>query len=342
MNIGDRVRLKHGKEEGIIVKILPNNLIEVEIEDGFPIPVLAHEVVHIAHDERDYFKTTPVVQPDAYEKNQAKKVLANKGIYYCFVPLNAQKLTLYFINNTDFTLNYTVGLEHAGNYQGLTQGSLAAKQAQRINEFALTSIDKWGVFVTQALFFHSEGQSLQAPLQHRKVFNLQQFSLDTQMPPVLRQQGYVFQLDGEEELPQTGKKATTQPEENILGSLDLQKLKESMFENLAPTPEIKQQAELFAGVKVAVEVDLHIEKLVKNPSELTKDEILPVQVQIFEKQLELAISQGKQEIIFIHGVGNGVLKNTIQKLLSSHPSVDYYKDARKEKFGYGATHVKLK
>jgi hypothetical protein len=158
----------------------------------------------------------------------------------------------------------------------------------------------------------------------------------------MRQQGYVFQLDGDETPLDTIKKVATQAEENILGSLDLQKLKESMFENQAPLPDTKHQTELFAGAKVAVEVDLHIENLVNNHSQLAKEEILPVQLQTFEKQLEAAITQGKQEIIFIHGVGNGVLKNAIQKLLSSHPAVDYYKDARKEKFGYGATHVKLK
>ena len=47
MNIGDRVRLMRGKEEGIVTKLLGNNIIEIEIEDGFTIPVKANEVVVI-------------------------------------------------------------------------------------------------------------------------------------------------------------------------------------------------------------------------------------------------------------------------------------------------------
>ena len=34
MNIGDRVRLLHGKEQGIIKKISSSGRIEVEVEDG--------------------------------------------------------------------------------------------------------------------------------------------------------------------------------------------------------------------------------------------------------------------------------------------------------------------
>jgi dsDNA-specific endonuclease/ATPase MutS2 len=48
------------------------------------------------------------------------------------------------------------------------------------------------------------------------------------------------------------------------------------------------------------------------------------------------------EIIFIHGVGNGVLRTEIHKRLSKNKQVEYFKDAMKEKFGYGATLVKIK
>ena len=52
MNIGDRVRVLHGKEEGVIRKISAGGRIEVEIEDGFVIPVLNSEVVLVAEAEK--------------------------------------------------------------------------------------------------------------------------------------------------------------------------------------------------------------------------------------------------------------------------------------------------
>ncbi len=49
-----------------------------------------------------------------------------------------------------------------------------------------------------------------------------------------------------------------------------------------------------------------------------------------------------EEIVFIHGVGSGTLKYEMQKRISKHPHIAYYKDAQKSKFGYGATYLKIK
>ena len=66
MNIGDKVRMLHGTEEGIIRKIVDKRMVEVEIEDGFLIPVLKNEIVVIAPEEKkdlkseiQYFQSDP-------------------------------------------------------------------------------------------------------------------------------------------------------------------------------------------------------------------------------------------------------------------------------------------
>jgi dsDNA-specific endonuclease/ATPase MutS2 len=47
-------------------------------------------------------------------------------------------------------------------------------------------------------------------------------------------------------------------------------------------------------------------------------------------------------IVFIHGTGNGTLKNELHKFISKHPQVKTFMDAHKEKFGYGATEIFFK
>ncbi|RUA33472.1 MAG: DNA mismatch repair protein MutS, partial [Bacteroidetes bacterium] len=69
---------------------------------------------------------------------------------------------------------------------------------------------------------------------------------------------------------------------------------------------------------------------------------LKIQLAKFEEKLNEAFMAGLDEIIFIHGVGNGVLRNNIHKQLSQHQNIQFFKDAHKEKFGYGATLVKIK
>ncbi|MBX9851983.1 MAG: hypothetical protein K2X86_09515 [Cytophagaceae bacterium] len=59
--------------------------------------------------------------------------------------------------------------------------------------------------------------------------------------------------------------------------------------------------------KPAQEIDLHIEKLVTDHSRMNNAQILELQLKTFEKNLDQAIASGMNEIIFIHGVGNGVL-----------------------------------
>lgn len=70
--------------------------------------------------------------------------------------------------------------------------------------------------------------------------------------------------------------------------------------------------------------------------------MLNIQTDHFKKALDAAIVHQMPDITFIHGSGNGILKHELHKLLSKHPKVQTFMDARKEKFGYGATKVILK
>jgi dsDNA-specific endonuclease/ATPase MutS2 len=90
------------------------------------------------------------------------------------------------------------------------------------------------------------------------------------------------------------------------------------------------------------EVDLHIEKLRDDHLFLQSSEMLNIQLQYFNKALDAAIVHQLPEITFIHGAGNGVLRHELQKALSRNNKIKTFMDARKEKFGYGATKVILK
>ena len=43
MNVGDRVRLLTGTEEGIVTRLLDSELVEVAIDNDFTIPVLRRD-----------------------------------------------------------------------------------------------------------------------------------------------------------------------------------------------------------------------------------------------------------------------------------------------------------
>ncbi|MCL6265318.1 Smr/MutS family protein [Flagellimonas myxillae] len=85
-------------------------------------------------------------------------------------------------------------------------------------------------------------------------------------------------------------------------------------------------------------VDLHINQLVKSPKGLSNFDMLELQLETAKRQLEFAISKRIQKIVFIHGVGEGVLKEELQYLFKKYDKVKWY-DADYQKYGLGATEV---
>lgn len=88
----------------------------------------------------------------------------------------------------------------------------------------------------------------------------------------------------------------------------------------------------------AMEVDLHIEKLISNTRGLDNYDILNIQVETARRQLDFAISKRIQRVIFIHGVGEGVLKSELESLFRRYEFIKHY-EADLQKYGRGATEV---
>lgn len=90
-----------------------------------------------------------------------------------------------------------------------------------------------------------------------------------------------------------------------------------------------------------LEVDLHIEKLTKDFRRMEKFDMLNLQLDMARGQVEFAISNRIPRIVFIHGVGEGVLKAELGYLFSRYPEINY-EDANYQKYGLGATQIYIK
>jgi len=89
--------------------------------------------------------------------------------------------------------------------------------------------------------------------------------------------------------------------------------------------------------EVILEVDLHINQLVKSTRGLDNYDMLSLQMDTAKRKLEYAISKRISKIVFIHGRGEGVLKKELDFLLGNY-NVKFY-DASYQKYGLGATEV---
>ncbi|MCB0765036.1 MAG: Smr/MutS family protein [Flavobacteriales bacterium] len=92
-----------------------------------------------------------------------------------------------------------------------------------------------------------------------------------------------------------------------------------------------------AGV---LEVDLHLHELVEDETRLGPGERLKYQLAYFERVLEGAIRDGKRKVIVIHGVGEGILREEVRRMLQYYESVRFH-DADMRQYGAGATEVEI-
>ena len=87
-------------------------------------------------------------------------------------------------------------------------------------------------------------------------------------------------------------------------------------------------------------IDLHTHEFLESERYMTNYEKLSSQMERAKKKLDEARERRIHKIIFVHGVGKGVLKNNLIDYLRSQSDLDFY-DADFSKYGIGATEVRI-
>jgi len=396
MNVGDRVRLLTGTEEGIITRVLDTELVEVAIDNDFTIPVLLRELVPVAAEEGQAFRRatpeatrpntgskknkpqggqpkaprpaptpprqpqagpTPAVQaPSTRHQAPTPPPPAAKGLYLALVHQAPELLALHLLNNTEAEVVFTYGEERVGKYRALATGQLQARAASApLAHLHLKDFEQWPAAVFQLLNFKLNSDAAYDLLTKRQSFKATTFYTSRRPAPVIGKEAYLFQLD-ERPAPALNPERLAQAEaalEAAAGpppvpdSQQAAKLQQALGGDkptpvpavLAPTPP-KPAAALVAPPH---ELDLHLEALrPEGAADLSNTAMLRLQLDAFEDALSRALATNMHEIIFIHGAGNGVLRKEIHRQLSRNKDIKFFEEAQKEKFGYGATLVRLK
>ncbi|GAA4495320.1 hypothetical protein GCM10023172_06880 [Hymenobacter ginsengisoli] len=401
MNVGDRVRLLTGTEEGIVTRLLDSELVEVAIDNDFTIPVLRRELVLVAAEEGQAFRR-PAPEParpaTGSKKNKPTggqpKALrpgsppaaataspsgrpqpagpsaampprpaaptppppAAKGLYLALVHQAPELLALHLVNNTEAEVVFTYGEERQTKYRALATGQLKAKAASApLAHLHLKDFEQWPAVVFQLLSFKLNSDTAYGLLTKRQSFKASTFYTSRRPAPVIGKEAYLFQLD-ERPAPALNPEKLAQAEAALeaaaspapaLDSKQASALQQALAGDkpapvpaaIAPAPP-KPAAALVAPPH---EFDLHIEKLRPEGAEgLSNTALLRLQLDAFEDALSRALATNMHEIIFIHGAGNGTLRKEIHRQLSRNKDIKFFEEAQKEKFGYGATLVRLK
>ena len=101
------------------------------------------------------------------------------------------------------------------------------------------------------------------------------------------------------------------------------------------------QATNMARRDAHMEVDLHIHELVDDQRGLPDRAKLAIQMDHFDRMMDIAKREKLRRIVFIHGVGQGVLRHQIRTTLEQHHPDCSYREGDPRKYGSGATEVWL-
>jgi len=116
---------------------------------------------------------------------------------------------------------------------------------------------------------------------------------------------------------------------------------ENLFEKLDQIASKKKTPKFKSTVKQdklpPMEVDLHIHHLTASTKGMDNYDMLNIQINEAKHKLEFAIKNRIPKVVFIHGVGEGVLKTELEFLFKNY-HVSWY-EASFKKYGLGATEV---
>lgn len=342
--IGDRVKFMNAVGGGVITKIVGKNMVHVENEDGFEIPALFSEIILDAQQEpvaekkpnvADFIRTGQVKPTERKPKEEVRKATIIPGndepkFFLAFVPENSRnplegETKIYLVNDSNFYLLYHYS--HFAAEQFITQdaGKLEPNTKLLLGKIGQADIAALPAFGFQLLFYKDKSPSLEKPLRKKIAVNSVKFykAGSFHASDFFREKAMLFKLN-ESEL------------EKAVSDLKNKDLKQAAREKEPAREPLAVKVEL----PELMEVDLHLHELIDDEAGLSSKDMLEIQLKTFREKMQEAISSNAvKKVVFIHGLGNGTLKQELRRELSTKYKKYNHQDASFQEYGYGATMV---
>ena len=347
IKVGDKVKFLNATGGGIVRKIIDNRLVSVAIEGGFEIPVQASELLVIKqvdagskffHETFNVPDASPMEIPEDQTSDQEAlpahiiNSRRSEDILIGFVPhdqkwLITGHMDVYLINNTSYDILYNhYRQDDERKWQGVNYGSAGAGSRLLMATIDRDELPQWTEGCLQFLFHKEQCFGVPPPfnadfsITGKKFYSEQNY----------RDSVYV-----------SGKAIVVK-----VASLAQQK---EIKDSIEPEPVVSAKSRLNEDAFILkhktgdreAEVDLHIHELVDDSTTFEKVEILEYQKNYFLRCMESAIASNFLKVTFIHGVGNGVLREVLLDILKKQEGIEVF-DAPMQKYGVGAIEVRIR
>ena len=380
MKKGDKVRFLSEVGGGKVAGFQGKDIVLVEDEDGFEIPMPINEVVVVEQD--DYAMSKMIsAKMDAQKKaaehadtelhNDSRSIKAilnehdadvdmnvdeydaadreityraqaqerqggNKlSAYLAFVPIDIKDVTntrfeTYLVNDSNYYLHYTYLTAEGNAWTLKAEGEIEPNTKLFVEEFGRDALNEMEHVAIQMIAFKRDKSFLLKPATDV------QFRLD----PVKFYKLHLFEENDFFETPALMYTIVENDEVARPLVVDAKRLKEQMYkEEKVVANTSKKKSKKDDGTLV---VDLHADEVLETTAGMNSADILHYQMDIFKKTMDENHKKKGQKIIFIHGKGEGVLRQTIIHELNYRYKSCTYQDASFQEYGYGATQVTIK
>jgi hypothetical protein len=350
MKIGDKVRFLNAVGGGIVKKFQNKDIVLVEEEDGFETPVLIKECVIIGEDNKSVKSSyiAPVkeekIHPEIPKASEEKYEITETpegerlNVYLAYLPLEIKNVgkcnyETFLINNSNYYLFFNYISRQNNAWISRYATAVEPNTKLFIEEFSKEQINELEKICIQLIAFKKD-----KPYSLKNVYSIE-----------LRINGVAFyKMHSFRENDFFEDDALIYPlilndipeRELLISASDLQ---EAMIQKAKvdfppryPVSAKKEKRPLL------IEVDLHINQLLDSTVGLTNTDMLNVQLDAFRKTMEECKTLKGQKIVFIHGKGEGILRNAILNELKHKYKYFPVQDASFREYGFGATMVTIK
>lgn len=354
VQIGDTVRFLNSTGGGIVRRI-EGNIAYVD-EDGFETPTLVRECVVVAaaspapkaaQVSKGASKPATSPAPTATVKDELPPVEETPGgeklnLMLAFEPDNIKRLNdttfaTYLVNDSNYYLSFIYmsradgeGSEWALRYAGTVEPGIQLL-VDEISPADLPSMDR----IAFQCIAYKDGRdfriknpvAVETALDTTKFFKLHCFRPNTYFDTDV----LAVELVKDDVTLRRAVIDSGRLEEGI-------KAKKAV-DRPARRPVVRKSAP--AKRDGILEVDLHIDELVDSKAGLSNADMLNLQIDEFRKVMDANLRNKGLKIVFIHGKGEGVLRNALMKELNHRYKGHQVQDASFREYGFGATQVTI-
>lgn len=370
MKIGDKVRFLSEMGGGRVSGFQGKDLVLVEDEDGFEIPMLKSQVVVIdtddyniakvntrtpapsavtkgqhapVHDDDEEEEVEPCDRPTTYRaKPQERKGADVLNLYLSFLPDEVKEISTtgfeaYFVNDSNYYVQVLYMSAEGANWRARFNAVVEPNSKLFIEEFDRSVLNDLERLCIQTIAWKQDKVFVLKPaltteirLDCTKFYKLHTF----QPNEFFRDPNWTVPVIRDDK-----------PVRSLF--VDASQLQEALQSpNVVPPIPVK------AGKGPAtskpnekptlLEVDLHIEELLDSIAGMSNADMLLTQMAEFRRVMDENQGKAGQKIVFIHGKGDGVLRKSIIQELKYRYKHCIWQDASFREYGFGATQVTIR